>query len=143
MTEKDFRPYPEPEDYEEFEDYLEDLYNEDENSEETYQEIEDEIVGEELEGYWDKEEDGAKITIYPWIKDPNGYYWLNIPNCCRNCPNHPSNGGSGVCLCTLPDFEQQTYPPVYISSQWTDSKEQPSYITTVGGTLDNIVYKVE
>jgi len=25
----------------------------------------------------------------------------NIPNPCRNCSNHPSNGGSGVCLCTL------------------------------------------
>lgn len=29
----------------------------------------------------------------------------NIPNCCKNCSNHPSNGGSGVCNCTLPYFE--------------------------------------
>jgi hypothetical protein len=24
-----------------------------------------------------------------------------IPEACRNCSNHPSNGGSGICLCTL------------------------------------------
>ena len=26
---------------------------------------------------------------------------FNIPPACRNCPNHPSNGGSGNCSCTL------------------------------------------
>lgn len=25
----------------------------------------------------------------------------NIPEVCRYCNNHPSNGGSGVCHCTL------------------------------------------
>lgn len=25
----------------------------------------------------------------------------NIPETCRNCSNHPSNGGSGICHCTL------------------------------------------
>lgn len=24
-----------------------------------------------------------------------------IPPACRNCPNHPSNGGSGICQCIL------------------------------------------
>ncbi len=24
-----------------------------------------------------------------------------IPEACRNCSNHPSNGGSGICHCTL------------------------------------------
>ena len=24
-----------------------------------------------------------------------------IPEACRSCSNHPSNGGSGICLCTL------------------------------------------
>jgi hypothetical protein len=28
-----------------------------------------------------------------------------IPNCCKGCSNHPSNGGSGICHCTLPYFE--------------------------------------
>lgn len=30
----------------------------------------------------------------------------DIPNCCKLCSNHPSNGGSGFCNCTLPYFEQ-------------------------------------
>lgn len=25
----------------------------------------------------------------------------NIPAACRGCANHPSNGGSGICHCTL------------------------------------------
>lgn len=32
--------------------------------------------------------------IYPKVKN-------NIPEACKHCSNHPSNGGSGVCLCTL------------------------------------------
>ena len=24
-----------------------------------------------------------------------------VPPSCRNCSNHPSNGGSGICNCTL------------------------------------------
>ena len=34
-----------------------------------------------------------------WLKKD---LWSYIPSCCRNCPNHPSNGGSGICHCTLP-----------------------------------------
>ena len=26
----------------------------------------------------------------------------SIPGCCKSCPNHPSNGGSGICNCVLP-----------------------------------------
>lgn len=25
----------------------------------------------------------------------------STPEVCRNCPTHPSNGGSGICNCTL------------------------------------------
>lgn len=25
----------------------------------------------------------------------------DIPTACRNCPNHPSNGGNGNCNCSL------------------------------------------
>ena len=31
-----------------------------------------------------------------------------IPRSCRNCSNHPSNGGSGFCNCTLPYLENST-----------------------------------
>ena len=24
-----------------------------------------------------------------------------VPEACKNCSNHPSNGGSGICFCTL------------------------------------------
>ena len=26
-----------------------------------------------------------------------------IPAACKTCSNHPSNGGSGICNCVLPD----------------------------------------
>ncbi len=26
---------------------------------------------------------------------------LHIPEACKSCSNHPSNGGSGICHCTL------------------------------------------
>lgn len=28
---------------------------------------------------------------------------------CDGCSNNPKNGGSGVCWCTIPLFEQQRY----------------------------------
>ena len=28
-----------------------------------------------------------------------------IPNCCRGCPNHPQNGGSGICCCSAPYYD--------------------------------------
>jgi len=27
-----------------------------------------------------------------------------VADCCKPCPNHPSNGGSGICHCTLPSM---------------------------------------
>lgn len=30
--------------------------------------------------------------------------FTNITPACKNCPNHPSNGGSGNCNCTLGDW---------------------------------------
>lgn len=44
---------------------------------------------------------GQKRT--PWRGDNGSEYMFGyIPECCRGCSNHPSNGGSGVCMCTLP-----------------------------------------
>ena len=38
--------------------------------------------------------------IYPvtQYKIPN---ILPVPDPCKNCSNHPSNGGTGICFCTL------------------------------------------
>ena len=27
--------------------------------------------------------------------------WIGIPEACKNCRNHPINGGSGICNCVL------------------------------------------
>lgn len=47
------------------------------------------------------------------VVQPNNYvykptaptiYWTqssHIPDACLTCPNHPSNGGTGICHCTL------------------------------------------
>lgn len=32
----------------------------------------------------------------------------SIPSACRYCPQHPSNGGSGVCHCILGSMNQFT-----------------------------------
>ena len=36
-------------------------------------------------------------TIHLFENSTDSY----IPETCRNCPTHPSNGGSGICNCTL------------------------------------------
>ena len=43
-----------------------------------------------------------KIDL-PSIQLPTKPYFqaTNIPNACRSCLNHPSNGGSGICHCVL------------------------------------------
>ena len=35
-----------------------------------------------------------------WSKGTSTNY---IPKACINCSQHPSNGGSGICSCVLPD----------------------------------------
>lgn len=37
---------------------------------------------------------------------PDATLQCDIPNCCKACPTHPSNGGSGICNCTAPYLEQ-------------------------------------
>lgn len=44
-------------------------------------------------------------TWWPY-QNSNTLTFTDIPPACRNCPNHPSNGGSGICFCTL---GQQTF----------------------------------
>ena len=44
----------------------------------------------------------------PWCPYQNAstLTFTDIPPACRNCPNHPSNGGNGICFCV---FGQQTF----------------------------------
>lgn len=42
----------------------------------------------------------------PWwpYQNFNTLTFTDIPPACRNCSNHPSNGGSGNCNCILGDW---------------------------------------
>lgn len=48
--------------------------------------------------YWDYRGTGYGYTP-DYISQGTGY----IPEACKNCPTHPSNGGSGICHCILGD----------------------------------------
>ena len=43
-----------------------------------------------------------------WFDDKIGKYQEGIPNACKGCSNHPSNGGSGICHCTIPQMSTTT-----------------------------------
>lgn len=48
---------------------------------------------------------------FPKWNDTNNYYGvttalLNAADPCSGCLNHPSNGGSGVCNCSIPSMTQ-------------------------------------
>ena len=50
-----------------------------------------------------------QIEIAPCVEPLPNLDWVStsisndsIPDCCKSCPNHPSNGGSGICNCVLP-----------------------------------------
>lgn len=40
------------------------------------------------------------IPHLKWDYNPDST--AEIPSCCVDCSNHPSNGGSGICHCALP-----------------------------------------
>ena len=51
-----------------------------------------------------------KSTPAPLIEPTNPFKvnpWAFVPDCCIGCSNHPSNGGSGICHCTLPYLNGQ------------------------------------
>ena len=68
------------------------------------------IVKEAIEKIYDKPETKEQLTITtPGINFDHLLDWSNaspsvidgIPNECRTCSNHPSNGGSGICYCII------------------------------------------
>lgn len=54
-----------------------------------------------------KEEKEPNIPSLPKKENIYTKSMYNIPSCCKNCPNHPINGGSGFCNCTLPYFDRK------------------------------------
>lgn len=45
--------------------------------------------------------DNVDINALKDLLDGSGSFSY-IPVCCINCPNHPTNGGSGICNCAAP-----------------------------------------
>ena len=43
--------------------------------------------------------ENQKPTIVPYVAEPS-----SVPEACRHCSSHPSNGGSGICHCTLGSY---------------------------------------
>lgn len=43
--------------------------------------------------------DCEDIKGYPYVAMEQAL--MEIPSACKSCSNHPSNGGSGICHCTL------------------------------------------
>ena len=50
---------------------------------------------QKLNKWINKNDDFVKHAPAPNIET------LDIPDACKSCSNHPSNGGSGICNCTL------------------------------------------
>ena len=59
------------------------------------------------------------ITMPGWRDEGNEYMFGYIPECCRGCSNHPSNGGSGVCACTLPYMTRSRTVPTFHQRTYT------------------------
>lgn len=45
--------------------------------------------------------DTGNTSILPTQKYLDKNIWDGIPDACRRCSGHPSNGGSGICNCIL------------------------------------------
>lgn len=78
-------------------------------------------------------------TPYVQIKDwkPEIYTTFdlkdNVPEACKNCSNHPSNGGSGLCHCIL------GLTPVKCTTNETNCYSTGNGMTyTISKTTDNV-----
>lgn len=50
------------------------------------------------------------IPVGTWIKPKTELYVEYYPvgyDPCKNCPNNSANGGSGICCCSLPNFNKR------------------------------------
>ena len=50
----------------------------------------------------------SRIAESPVITLTSNSTGSNVPDVCKNCSNHPNNGGSGNCNCALPSLGQIT-----------------------------------
>ena len=76
-----------------------------------------EITIEELNELLQKEFERGKNTLVLPVTSPTKLpieylttpFTNTIPMACRTCPKHPSNGGDGICHCTLGSQGTTTY----------------------------------
>lgn len=77
-------------------------------SSEDYAALESEIIG------WPSLEEKYKLRkaeqACPELELPSYQLASSAPDCCQGCSNHPNNGGSGICHCTLPLMTQTENP---------------------------------
>ena len=62
------------------------------------------VVKESYDEIMEKLNDDTNESLKRLLNVENNvidYINCNIPDACKNCSNHPSNGGSGICFCTL------------------------------------------
>lgn len=52
-----------------------------------------------------KNDDAVKYDDFVKYAPAPNVETLHIPDPCKSCSNHPSNGGSGICHCTLGSVE--------------------------------------
>ena len=57
-----------------------------------------------------KREAEKKSILNYKIDEIVGIDYTMIPDSCKNCSNHPSNGGSGICNCTLGQYSINAIP---------------------------------
>ena len=73
----------------------------------------------------------AEIIRQAVIQPAPQVVWTNyIPEACRSCTNHPSNGGTGNCNCTL-GSPKVTSGVIFTED---DTKNQPSSYSTSAST---------
>jgi hypothetical protein len=63
----------------------------------------------------------------------------HIPDSCKSCPNHPSNGGSGICNCTLGQLPV-TCTSGYINTNPTEDLPLVT-VTTTNATTDEYTFE--
>ena len=84
--------------------YFEDNHFKDEICFRGYKELEWKEEAPEAEKTWTTEELQeliGKAFKPPYVYQDTDDTIASIPDACKTCPNHPSNGGNGICNCTL------------------------------------------
>ena len=95
------------------------------------------ITTEELNELLQKEFERGRDSVQKTISTPDMTKLLidsipkdYIPKVCKNCPNHPLNGGSGICNCAAPYITDTiTVTNTLSTTQSISTKDYGNYST--------------